>query len=811
MSCSSCASKIEKKVTCLDGVKRITVNFGAEQGAIDYDPNKVSFAEVREVIKNIGFEVLAKVESFFIEGMTCASCVSKVENKLREFHEVLNVEVNLARGRAWVNHISSISKLRDFQIALNNLGYVLIPDERSSVGAKDVENERYTLEMTVLLRKFLFSIFSATLIMISGMESLQDFLPRVDSTEFNLLMLVIATPVQFWAGWGFYRATWIGLKHGYSDMNTLIVIGTSAAYFYSALVILFPQLFLITGQEVSIYFDSSVMIIALVLMGRLLEARAKAKASEAIRKLIGLQPKIAKVERDSKEEDVPIDKVVDGDTVIVRPGEMIPVDGIITYGSTFVDESMISGESMPVEKNITQLVIGGSLNKTGFLKIQATRLGGNSALSQIIRLVEEAQGSKAPVQSLADKVSGIFVPVVIGIATLSFFSWWLLGASLELPTTPFLFALMVFIAVMIIACPCALGLATPAAIMVGVGKGAEQGIIVKGGEALQKVSMLDTILFDKTGTLTEGKPEVSDVVLDSNSEFSVEKLLIFAASLENNSEHPLAKAVLSEVRKRKLSLEKVTGFQAFPGFGIKAFLNHKEVILGNASLMDENGISVKHWTERLEEFACQGKTPMILAVSNNIMGVITVADKIRPYVRETIERLESLGLVVGMVTGDNRYTARTIARQIGIQMVLSEVVPAEKANEIKKLQRKGQLVAMVGDGINDAPALSRADLGIAVGSGTDIAMEASDITLMTNDLRSVADAIELSKKTMVKVKQNLFLAFFYNCLGIPIAAGILYPSFGIILKPVYAALAMSLSSVSVVANALLLRKVNLRK
>jgi len=313
MSCSSCASKIEKKVTCLDGVKRITVNFGAEQGAIDYDPNKVSFAEVREVIKNIGFEVLAKVESFFIEGMTCASCVSKVENKLREFHEVLNVEVNLARGRAWVNHISSISKLRDFQIALNNLGYVLIPDERSSVGAKDVENERYTLEMTVLLRKFLFSIFSATLIMISGMESLQDFLPRVDSTEFNLLMLVIATPVQFWAGWGFYRATWIGLKHGYSDMNTLIVMGTSAAYFYSALVILFPQLFLITGQKVSIYFDSSVMIIALVLMGRLLEARAKAKASEAIRKLIGLQPKIAKVERDSKEEDVPIDKVVDGE------------------------------------------------------------------------------------------------------------------------------------------------------------------------------------------------------------------------------------------------------------------------------------------------------------------------------------------------------------------------------------------------------------------------------------------------------------------------------------------------------------------
>ena len=643
------------------------------------------------------------------------------------------------------------------------------------------------------------------------MDLVQGFLPRIDSTEHNLLLLMLATPVQFWAGSGFYRGTWIGIKHGYSDMNTLIAIGTSAAYFYSAFVTLVPNFSLDITQEMPVYLDSSVMIITLVLMGRLLEARAKAKASSAVRKLICLQPKTARVERDNTEKDIPIAEVVEGDTVIVRPGEMIPVDGIIINGFTSIDESMISGESIPVDKNMSEPVVGGSLNKTGFFKMRVTRLGKNSILSQIIRLVEEAQGSKAPVQRLADKVSSVFVPIVIGVAMLSFFGWWLLGASIDLPTSPFVFALMIFIAVMIIACPCALGLATPVAIMAGVGKGAELGILIKSGEVLEQVGKLQMVLFDKTGTLTEGMPEVNDVILDTNAEFSEEHFLVFAASLEKRSEHPLAEAVVSEAKKRNLNLKEVTAFKALPGFGVKASLNHHELILGNANLMRENKIAVDHWAERLDEFARQGKTSMILAVSKKVVGVITTADKIRPHARETIERLRSFGLDVGMITGDNRHTARAIATQLGIKTVLSEVLPGDKANEVKKLQAKGLLVSMVGDGINDAPALSRANLGIALGSGTDVAIEASDVTLMTNDIRAVADAIELSKKTMVKIKQNLFFAFFYNCLGIPVAAGVLYPVFGIMLKPVYAALAMAFSSVSVVANALLLKKINLRK
>ena len=811
MSCASCASRIEKKVASLDGVKQAGVNFGAEQASIDYDPDKVSPTDICEVIEKLGFEVLAKRESFPIEGMSCASCVSRVESKLRGLQGVLDVQVNLATGRVLIDYFPSVSGAGDFQFVLNDIGYTLHVDENSKAEEFKTEDQRHLSETNILTRRFAFSAFLAVVIMFSGMEPVRSFLPMVGSAEHNLLLLILATPVQFWAGWMFYRGTWAGIVHGYSDMNTLITVGTSTAYFYSAFATVFPGFFLGIGQEVSVYFDSSVMIIALVLMGRLLEARAKAKASSAIRKLIGLQPKTARVERNNTEENIPIVKVVEGDTVIVRPGESIPVDGIIINGSTSVDESMISGESIPVYKNTSESVVGGSLNKTGFFKMRATRLGKDSVLFQIIRLVEEAQGSKAPVQRLADKVAGIFVPTVIGIATLSFFVWWLFGASINLPTSPFVFALMIFISVMIIACPCALGLATPAAIMVGTGKGAELGILIKGGEVLEQVGKLDTVLFDKTGTLTEGIPKVNDVILDSNSEFSMDHLLIFAASLEKGSEHPLADAVMSEAMKRNLKLEQITGFKALPGFGVRASLNHQEMILGNVNLMNKNGIDVEHWAGRLEEFARQGKTSMILAVSKKVVGVITTSDMVRPHAKDTIERLRLLGLEVGMITGDNRHTAETTANELGIKTVLSEVLPGEKANEVEKLKAKGQLVAMVGDGINDAPALAQADLGIAVGSGTDVAMEASDITLMTNDLRAVADAIELSKKTMTKIKQNLFWAFLYNCLGIPIAAGVLYPTFGILLKPVYAAFAMAFSSVSVVSNSLLLKNIHLRK
>ncbi|MGY8762848.1 MAG: copper-translocating P-type ATPase, partial [Nitrospinaceae bacterium] len=563
--------------------------------------------------------------------------------------------------------------------------------------------------------------------------------------------------------------------------------------------------------EVMVYYDSSVMIISLVLLGRYLEMNAKNKASSAIRRLTGLQPKTAIIERDSSEVDIPIMNILEGDIVIVKPGVKIPVDGLIISGSSSIDESMITGESIPVDKKFGDSVVGGSLNKNGFFKMRATNLGKDSMLSQIVHLIEQAQGSKAPVQKIADKVSGIFVPIVISLASLSFVFWWYLGGSLNLPTSPFLFALIIFMSVVIIACPCALGLATPTAIMVGTGKGAELGILVKGGEILEQVGKLDIIFFDKTGTLTTGIPEINDVIVDSNDDFSVEQILTFGASLEKKSEHPLAIAVVRAAKKRNLKLKKVEDFRALPGFGVTASLNGEEIVFGNLKLMNENQIDMGFWVKKIDGYSIQGKTVMVLAISGVIAGIITASDSVRPHAKETIERLKFLGLEVGLITGDNIYTAEAVGRSLGISNILSEVLPGGKSKKIEKLQTKGLLVGMVGDGINDAPALAQADLGIAMGAGADVAIEASDITLMANDLRLVGDAIELSKMTMRKIKQNLFWAFSYNCLGIPIAAGMLYPTFGILLTPIYAALAMAFSSVSVVSNSLLLKNIRFRK
>jgi Cu+-exporting ATPase len=806
MSCASCAARIEKKVGTLSGVGQVDVNFGAEQAAIDYDPEKVSLSAVSETIEKLGFEVPRQRRTFPVEGMTCASCVSRVEKKLCGLPGVLNVKVNLATEKVVVEFFPSLAGFHDLHSALSAIGYVLCREEEKEAAKVETEDERHVRKTVSLKRRFIFSAAAAALIVGSGTGSGTGILPGSGSPTHNFFIFLLATPVQFWAGWPFYRGAWAGVRHGYSDMNTLIAVGTSAAFFYSAFATFFPDALRFLGQDVSVYFDAAVMIIALVLMGRLLEARAKSRASDAIRRLIGLQPKTARVERSGTEVDVPISEVGEGDIVLVRSGEKIPVDGTILEGTTSIDESMITGESLPVDKKPGSAVVGGSINKTGFFKMRATRLGKDSMLSQIIRMVEEAQGSKAPVQRLADKVAGIFVPVVIGIATLSFLVWWFWGESItDLPTSPFVFALMVFISVMIIACPCALGLATPTAIMVGTGKGAELGILIKGGETLEQVCKLDTILFDKTGTLTEGKPEVNDVILDSQSELSADRLLTYAASLERGSEHPLGKAVICEAKKRGLKLEEITEFEALPGFGVRAALNGQDVMLGNLKLMEEKGIDASQWTGRLEEFARQGKTSMVLSVDRRVAGIITASNFVRPHAKEAVERLQELGLRVGLITGDNRHTAQTIADKLGIQTVSSEVLPGDKADEVAKLKEQGRFVAMVGDGINDAPALARADIGIAVGSGTDIAMEASDITLMTHDLNAVADAIELSKKTMGKIRQNLFWAFFYNCMGIPIAAGILYPVFGVLLKPVYAALAMAFSSVSVVSNSLLLK------
>ncbi|NIP99319.1 MAG: heavy metal translocating P-type ATPase, partial [Nitrospinaceae bacterium] len=623
------------------------------------------------------------------------------------------------------------------------------------------EKDRHEQDLRRVRTKFLGSAVLSAVILLGSLQGVP--LPGPPgSFLFNLSLFVLATPVQFWAGAQFYRGTWAGFKHGYADMNTLIAVGTSAAYFYSAFAVFFPSVIRAVDPQVSVYFDTSAMIVTLVLLGRWLEARAKSRASDAIKKLMALQPKTARVERQGQEREIPVSEVVAGDTVLVRPGERIPVDGTIREGSTSVDESVITGESMPVDKKPEEGVLGASINKTGFFKMTATRLGKDSVLAQIIRLVEEAQGSKAPVQRLADRVAAVFVPVVIGIAVLAFLFWWGWGASLvSLPASPFLFALLIFIAVLIIACPCALGLATPTAIMVGTGKGAEMGILIKGGETLEQVQKLDTLLFDKTGTLTWGTPEITDVLVESEVRIDPDRLLVLAASLEKGSEHPLAQAVVREAERRGLKTLPVSDFKALPGFGVQGTVEGKTVALGNLKLMQDRGTEISGFQDRIQALARKGKTPMVFSVDGKAAGLIAAADQVKPHAREAVANLQAMGLDVVMISGDNEYTARAVGAELGIREVRYEVLPEGKAEEVDKLKSQGRCVAMVGDGINDAPALAKADVGIALGSGTDIAMEASDITLMNRDLNAVPGAIELSRKTLSKIRQNLFWAFFY--------------------------------------------------
>ncbi len=800
MSCASCSARIEKKVGELDGVVSTHVNFATEAATIEFDPQKISANQFPVTIERLGFEVPRKSTVFPIEGMTCAACVSRVENKLSALPGVRAVDVNLATEQVMVDCIPALIDFESLRSALEGVGYRLLPEKSQDV-SPEVDEERYLKNLAKLKLKLIFSGLTSAMIIFLSMQGVSLF--SIQLQALNVTLFILATSVQFYGGGQFYRGAVNGLRHGYADMNTLITVGTSAAYFYSAWVSIFP----VWAKFSEVYFDTSVMIITLVLLGRWMELRAKHSASSAIKKLMELQPKAAHVEREGRELEISVEDMVAGDVVLVRPGEKIPVDGVLIEGQSSIDESMLTGESVPVEKKSGDKVIGASLNKTGFFKMRATRLGKNTVLAQIIQLVEQAQGSKAPVQRFADKVAGIFVPVVIGLALLAFAFWWGLGDSLaSLPTTPFLFALMIFISVMIIACPCALGLATPTAIMVGTGKGAEMGILIKGGEALEQAEKLDTIVFDKTGTLTCGKPEVADVLLSPTATLGAERLLVLAGSLEKKSEHPLAQAVVAETRKHNLRFETVTDFEALPGFGVQGKIDGKNVFLGNIKLMQEQQIDFSSMSGELEKLAGQGKTPMILSVDGKIEGIVTTTDKLKPHAKECVQRLKSMGLRVMMVTGDNRKTAEAVAWQLDIDDVISEVLPSGKRDEIRKQVAEGHKVAMVGDGINDAPALAESTVGIAFGSGTDVAMEASDITLVTSDLQAVPQAIELSRQTFTKIRQNLFWAFFYNVLGIPIAAGILYPFYGILLKPVFAAVAMSLSSVSVVVNSLLLRR-----
>jgi P-type Cu+ transporter len=746
-----------------------------------------------------------------VVGMTCASCVGRVERAVEKVPGVLDVTVNLGTEKSTVEYLAGEVDVGTLERAIEGAGYGVVREEETSV------EDAHEREYRKLEGNFLLAVALTALILLGSLPQMLGLAVPVSMTLLNFGLLALATPVQFWAGWRFYEGAWAALRHGQANMNTLVALGTSAAYLYSAVATLAPGL--LAGRA-DVYFDTSSLIITLVLLGRLLEARTKGRTNEAIKKLAGLQARTARVVRGQgpgEDVDVPVEEVEVGDLLLVRPGEKVPVDGVVLAGESAVDESMITGESIPVSKREGDEVIGATVNKTGSFRFRATKVGSETALAQIIRMVEQAQGSKAPIQRLADRISAIFVPVVILIATMTFFVWLWLG-----PEPAFTHALLNFVAVLIIACPCAMGLATPTSIMVGTGKGAQRGILVKGGEALEEAHKLTTVVLDKTGTLTRGEPHLTDVIpLDG---LSGDELLVVAAAAERRSEHPLGEAIVAGAMDRGLDVPEPETFDAPTGRGVRATVSGKTVLVGSRKLMDESGVPEDGLASRFEELTAPGKTPMFVAVDGEVAGLVAVADVVREESKEAVDLLRRMGLEVVMLTGDNGRTAESVAGELGIERVLAEVVPEDKEKEIRKLQVEGKVVAMVGDGINDAPALASADVGVAIGTGTDVAMEAADLTLISGDVRGVARAIRLSKATMQNIKQNLFWAFAYNVALIPVAAGILYPLFagGTVpealrpflgeygfLNPVLAAAAMALSSVTVVSNALRLRLVKM--
>jgi Cu+-exporting ATPase len=805
MTCAACAQRVQKAVSKLEGIANASVNFATEKLSVEYDNQIASVSNIKDAVEKAGYGVIE--ESKFnnvtipIGGMTCAACAQRVEKAIAKLEGITKVSVNLATEKATVEYDSQIIRLSAIKQCIEKTGYKALEIDKNTVDEDKLRKEK---EIKTLWTKFIIATaFGIPLLYFAMIPMLswwpfpvpKALNPMLFPLRFALLQISLVTPIII-AGYRFYTVGFKALFQRSPNMDSLVAIGTSAAIIFS----IYNTYEIMNGNfkaVESLYYETAGVIIALILLGKSLEAVSKGKTSEAIKKLMGLAPKTAIIIENDKEVEVPIDEVEIGDIILVKPGEKIPVDGVVLEGNTSIDEAMLTGESMPVDKKAGDKVFAASINKNGMIKFKATKVGSDTALAQIIKLVEDAQGSKAPIAQMADIVSGYFVPIVCGLAILAFLAWFLTGQSLA-------FSLTIFISVIVIACPCALGLATPTAIMVGTGKGAENGILIKGGEALETTHKINTIVFDKTGTITEGKPEVTDIL--TTSVVTRERLLQIAASGEKGSEHPLGEAIVRGAEKEKLEFKKVEQFEAIPGHGIEVVIDGINVLIGNKKLMDNRNIDLQELKDSSDILAGEGKTPMYVAMENKLAGIIAVADVVKESSAKAIRKLQSMGIEVAMITGDNRKTAEAIAKQVGIDRVLAEVLPQDKSNEVKKLQAEGKKVCMVGDGINDAPALVQADIGIAIGSGTDVAMESADIVLMRSDLMDVPTAINLSKSTIRNIKQNLFWAFGYNVAGIPIAAGILHLFGGPLLNPIFAAAAMAFSSVSVVSNALRLKR-----
>ena len=795
MNCSACSNRVERGIKKLEGVKEANVNLTTETLTVDFDESKISFKDIEEKIENLGYKVIKNIKTYTykVQGMTCAVCASRVERITKKLEGVEDSIVNLNTEKLNITIDQDLVTYADIKRVVEKAGYKLIKEE-------EVRKDNKLSDKDKLLRRLIFScIFTIPLLIITmghmvGMPVPNIIDPMQNPMNFAAFQIILTVPVMV-VGYKFYFIGYKNLLKLSPNMDSLIAVGTTAAFLYS----LFGMYKIATGDDsyaMHLYFEAAVTILTLITLGKYLEAISKGKTSEAIKKLMGLSPKTATIIREEKEIIIPIDEVIVGDIILVKPGEKLPVDGTVIEGVTSIDESMLTGESIPVEKGIGSKVIGASINKTGFIKYKATKVGKDTALAQIIKLVEDAQGSKAPIAKMADIISSYFVPTVIGLAIIAAVLWVIAGQSL-------VFALTIFISVLVIACPCALGLATPTAIMVGTGKGAENGVLIKGGEALEITHKVDTIVFDKTGTITEGKPVVTDII---SKEMNKEELLSIAASAEKGSEHPLGEAIIKFAEEKNIRLKEIKNFNAIPGQGIKVIIDEDVILLGNLKLMQKNSIEIGVLQEESDKLAEEGKTPMYIAINDSLEGIIAVADIVKSSSVEAIKSLHNMGIKVAMITGDNKKTADAIAKQVGIDIVLSEVLPEDKSNEIKKFQEKNKKVAMVGDGINDAPALAQADVGIAIGSGTDVAMESADIVLIKSDLMDVITAIKLSKATIRNIKQNLGWAFGYNILGIPVAMGVLHIFGGPLLNPMIAAAAMSLSSVSVITNALRLKR-----